>query len=102
MGRNGGTDASRRGKPEGFYLKSRADNGRTKCAGGLASNDGRGMRHRIKEVLLNCSKGRDGGCVDDEGEGGMVSEMRQDFLNRSQVLDDEGVEGVVSEMVNGP
>jgi hypothetical protein len=75
--------------------------------GGLASNDGRGIRHRIKEVLLNCSQGRDGVCVDDEGEGGTVSEMRQDLLNRSQVcddgcVDDEGVGGVVSEMVKGP
>ena len=58
----------------------------------------RGRGAEIRRILLNRSQVRDGGCVDDEGEGGAVSEMRQDFLNRSRVradgcVDDEGVGG---------
>jgi hypothetical protein len=86
--------------------ESKSETNRRKSVGepnakaGLLATVARGCGTRHKEHLLNHSQERNGGCVDDEGEGGTVSEMWKDLLNCSQVSD--GVGGAVSEMVKGP
>ena len=61
----------------------------------------------IKKDILIRSQVRDGGGIDDEGEGGAVSEMRGDLLNCNQMrndgcVDNECVGGVLSKMVKCP